>query len=384
MGILLNDFDLGNSAATELIKLEPEIKKGQEHDIDQLMVELFRAQGKLSLSKSSLLRAIHRSPSSAKNWMKLSEFLFMNEPFFHKVSFITDCGLLLSSNRNETKNSSAVDVSYYNRCSALTSTTKYKSKIRILKSIRASPNDPQNWLSLGIHLGSYNHKVSNINTNDIAAAENISLSSIRLAESHESSEMLEWARLLHADCIILNYEKINNEKPLLESALRDIDDITTNTQSSNIKQIGFFMLGQVLQIMGDTASALNAFKNSILLGSWSRPWIELGKLYQQLDLFEAAEFCFTYVCKLNPFTPITVEALLENGRGCIRSDQYQKAEEMINEALKIDSTSTAARFLQTAVMIQKKANASKIQKNITLFEESVNPQIIKWILNRQL
>jgi tetratricopeptide (TPR) repeat protein len=376
MGILLLDFELGSSAASELLKLSPELKHGYETDICDLLVELFICGGQVKVSKSFLLKAIHTFPSNSKHWMKLSEFLYIHDPLFKDVSLIGECALTISA---EHKVATYVDVSYLNRTAALTTSTHSKSKSLILKAIRTSPSDSRNWLSLGILIGQLAHiELTETSLSNIESMKYISSVAHHLANSNSDIDLIFWSRLLHADSNMLMYE-ISNQKNLFDEAINEIDFVTTNSQNRNLKKTGFFMLGQCLAIIKDNESALNAFKRSISLGDWIKPWIELGRLYSILNLNNAAQHCYDYV--INSFTKSNwhIFAHLETAKNSIRVNEDVRAEEAINEVLKIDNSNLAARFMQTIVMIHKKSPTSKIQKNVSMIEQLVSPDILMWL-----
>lgn len=372
MGISRQDWTLAQTAALELIKLEPEHFVEFNTEIDALMSQLHLAHREIKLSRRILVKAIRRCPSESKSWTKLASFLNNQEPSHSRVAFVGQCALLLSK-KQERINSTYVG--YTNRIAGFAKIMNKSSKSLFAKAIRANPSNSINWISIGNFLGSSAH----VNPDLLIATtmKGIAECACILSQSNGDIENVAWSSLMKADALFLIGEAEPSQSSV-DSAVLLIDQITTNSTNPSIKQVGYTMLGQALRSKGDLISALQAFKTAISFGeSWSTQWNELAKLYYSANFIHAAEACWKFIIGI-PSSPRHLEAYLNLTRSLVSCKSFDVAQEYVNECLKIDNTNLAARFFQTLVMIKKKTSAAKIQKNMQLMV-GLPSDVLSWL-----
>lgn len=82
IGLVLEDWTLAETAAAELLKLDPRILKEFDEDVDLLLCRMFTLTNNRIVSRGFFAKSIHKYPWKANLWSRLAEYEYMYESFF--------------------------------------------------------------------------------------------------------------------------------------------------------------------------------------------------------------------------------------------------------------------------------------------------------------
>ena len=367
MGIVIDDWTLVQTAAAELLRIEPELLKDQEQAMFDLLALIYLKQKEIATSQSYLLKSIHQSPESAQRWGNLAAFLCAYDPSNENAPKFALGAMLLSSKNNDVN---VLEIAGIHRSIGFVTKDRSVSLIHFQKALRLAPNNAQSWTSVAIFLINEVSEAYVIDLDKVELILKIAKNVELISELSSDKYMHDWSQLIRSEAFRLRGE--------VEMSLQLADEVTSQTSNLYIKQIGYSLMGICLKEQNDHQSAFNAFKTAISLdNTWENAWADLANVYMQTNDMDSAIECWTQVCQLK-YSSMKIHGYLQIARLKILQGAFEIANESVNEVLKIESGNLAARFMQTLIMIRKQSGAAKILKNMGLLSE-IPENMLTWL-----
>lgn len=371
LGVSTHDWQLAGSAASELFQLDPRRLENYDFEIFELLNEMCTLQGNFESAKRYIQKSIHRRPADAKRWARLAQFLYTNDPNVGNIAArISNCGhILLTKAKSATTGTNAADV---HRTAGFA--FPHDARTLFLKAIRAAPYRLENWMALSTDIGIALHSQTRgpVLGYTAESLKTISMASEAIANTNGSSEDVEWARLIRANA------ELECTPDEIDAHLGAVDEITTQSSNSAVKQTGYVIIGQILTLAGQLEPAVQAFKHAVCLDvTWGLAWNELSNAYSSLGLTSAANASWRQVA-VNLASPSRVESLLNLAKLGFLQEDHGSSQEAIGEVLKTDTDNQIARFMQTLLSVRKNSNA-KISKFVEALKPHFPETIIDWL-----
>ncbi|KAJ3268370.1 Superkiller protein 3 [Terramyces sp. JEL0728] len=370
LGILIGDWDLAQSSAAELIRIEPQHLEDVDYDIDVVLSQLFILQNDFETAKRFFAKTIHRYPWKAQRWARLSEFIYTYFSANAKTAItLVESSLAVSKAVHPSIHAdlkSTKEISVIHRISGVAVMSEgleaEKSSKKLSRAIMLDPGNAKNWLAMAIKKeGDSEYDLSQICAQSAKAID-------------PGSDTAIWASLVDSKA------KLNSNPDAVQDCIPVFDDIASSA-SGSLQQTAYGLLGMALYKMGDLASSIQSLKQSAVLSISSNSWIYslhlLGSIYLQNNFAQAALECFKKAQKVsnNPSNLTLLAGAL------FQTNQIQEANDIIMQASKSNSTSIATKFIQTLTnyKFDAKQNKSRITKNKEVLKSCINTKHYEWL-----
>ena len=362
MGIALDDFVLAQTAAAELIKLDPISMRGNEFDVDLVLSLLFSATSDPKTATRFLVKTVHRQPWLAGGWYRISLHLYCNSPRELNMSNnLTTSALRVNIQAaSHIKTNSAGERSslflQYGLSKFEISGVDRKVKSSISKALFLSPSSAKNWTALSMAL--------------LEGQESLTVAK-KLAVSAEKLEPSQFNQLIVL-ASELRYESIKNSV----SKIEEISD----TSSGHLKQVASAVLAHSMVTLGKHDQAIQLFEEAISLKGityvWLNPSIRLSQILVERGLFDDALKCIAR-CKADflPASHLFQAAIL------IWQGKFSEALASVGNVLKLDGENVLGKFQQTLLFrkLDAKKNHSRIERNFEYLEGKIDSIEMQWL-----
>ncbi|KAL2917247.1 Superkiller protein 3 [Polyrhizophydium stewartii] len=427
LGLVLQDWTLAQTAAAELLKLEPEVLGPFDSDADRVLAVLFSVQGQIKTARRFMCKAVHRFPWKAERWSRLAEQLLRHEPAASAVASTVAASALSvfeAASPDPLNPVTTAQVTDMQRAGGLAQLSdgnprsRRRARAALCKAIRSAPSNASNWLALGLHqcaetvaavsgcptieeprkrpLDSLAYIAAPGDGAETGIDEDVfgdraPLSSDdtahlvdRLADSvlalvgsaaGRATETAEWAHLLKAEALVQR-ASATGDAGLAAAAAQHADAVIGATSGDSVRKAGYVVLGRALRAAGDPATAGEAFNKAAAIdgGAWTAPLDELAAVYDVGAMPSEAEMAHQAALALLGGQPQCKLPILDRLAWLhVRSNNLATASERINEALQLDPTHPLARYLQTLVMVRSGktdgGSKGKLAKNMGMLRD---------------
>ncbi|KAJ2999956.1 Superkiller protein 3 [Globomyces sp. JEL0801] len=356
LGLVIDDWVLAQTAAAELLKLEPDVLDIWDEDMDN---------GQSSTARGFLAKSVHRyNGSKSSNSLSLS-------------------ALSIASHANSNVNTELESISQMSDIELVAGINSLvngdltgSARRHLSKSIMLSPSNAKNWIALSLELSSKGSPKIGDDTGYILAHKCALTAQLLNTDSdlHNWSTLISGNAILGSETLQLSYS--------LQDSLAEIDPIVSASEGT-LKQIGYFLLGRILNSLGELDSSIMAVKQAFVesmngILPWMTPLNRLGLMYYNCGRVSAAKMCFTYAQKLFPLNanPPLLLADLQ-----IKCDEFDEALNTLKAVTQLDRFSIPLRFLQTLILskIDSEKSKSRISKNKDIMKDLIPMPLIEWL-----
>jgi tetratricopeptide (TPR) repeat protein len=369
MGIVHEDWTLSQSAVTELLKLEPHLTVIVDEEIFLLLSRMFLLQGDSHVASKFLAKSVHRYPWQAKRWSSYSEFIAIHNHQIQNAQVLGTCADVLANHvltphlttdlneRSETVRTAGLI--------HLLSANEKMAKSKLSRALFLKPFDSRNWLALGIDRLAYQ---------DLSGMETC-LSAFQFLTTNDDDS--SWGVLLLCNSQLAQQKQGFNID--FSALLQQLDSIATQCNGF-IQEVAYVTLGRILFVMNELDDSVQSLKNAVSLAvssthHWVAPFFYLAKVYQNSNRFDAAWDCYDAALKTSHNkTPLVFQA-----QHLFRTNEYERALELINTAATHSSDSPTILFLQTICFreIDPKKYSYRISKNMEFLENSLDREFLQ-------
>jgi tetratricopeptide (TPR) repeat protein len=364
MGIALEDWTLAQSAASELVKLEPHVTMNYDEHIDVVLSRMFLLQGDSMIASRFMAKSIHRYPWQAKRWSRYSEFVAIHNHQIQNAKVLADCADVLDTELDSVQNRS--DGLCIAGLVQLLSADEQKSKSDLSRAILLNPSASKNWFALGMHRAGYQ---------DYSLMETcIEASEVLTKDEYQTS----WNQVLLCNSLLAQARKGDDVD--LSDSVQLLDSIASN-HVGFLQEVAYTTLGRMLIAMGEIEASIQSLKNSITLAAsnthhWIAPFLYLAQVYEQINRNDAAGMCYDAALHSNDKTLLLFQSLY-----LLRKEQYEKALELLNEFVKSAPTCDAIVFMQTICYqnIDPKKYSYRITKNVELLGANLDRDLFSFL-----
>jgi tetratricopeptide (TPR) repeat protein len=366
IGILTEDWTLAQSAAGELLKLEPHATARHDDQIDYILSRMFLLQGDVTVARRFFAKSVHRYPWVAIRWTNYAEFVSIHSHEIHSAQRLNSCAESLVSRRFS---SQYTNVNAENRDSKVYRTTgmialmegnEVNSKSNISRAVMMNPQDSGNWLALGME---------RLSQQDTDLAKRCSDAASLLSTVPED---VAWSQILSCNADL--QEPIESD---FSESIQILDSIASN-HSGFLQEVAYATLGRTLYAVGELESCLQSMKQAITMSlqsthHWIAPFLFLASIYVQLHRVEAAVKLYHMAQETSKdHTPLVFESLI-----MIRKKEYSKALDLLNSAVETMPESISIKYLQTIAFenIDSKKYQYRITKNKEFLTRVLDPAL---------
>ncbi|KAI8902630.1 hypothetical protein BC833DRAFT_572726 [Globomyces pollinis-pini] len=382
LGLVIDDWVLAQTAAAELLKLEPDVLDIWDEDMDNVLHCMFLLQGQSSTARGFLAKSVHRYPWKAMRWKRLIEhsYIYNGSKSSNSLSL---SALSIASHANSNVNTeleSILQMSDIELVAGINSLVNGdltgSARRHLSKSIMLSPSNAKNWIALSLELSSKGSPKIGDDTGYILAHK----CALTAQLLNTDSDLDNWSTLISGNAI-LGSETLQLSYSLQDS-LAQIDPIVSASEGT-LKQIGYFLLGRILNSLGELDSSIMAVKQAFVesmngILPWMTPLNRLGLMYYNCGRVSAAKMCFTYAQKLFPLNanPPLLLADLQ-----IKCDEFDEALNTLKAVTQLDRFSIPLRFLQTLILskVDSEKSKSRISKNKDIMKDLIPMPLIEWL-----
>ncbi|KAI8929766.1 hypothetical protein BC831DRAFT_395884 [Entophlyctis helioformis] len=411
LGLVLGDWTLAQTAAAELIKLEPEVLGALDAEADWVLSSLFVLQGQTKTARGFLAKAVHRYPWKAARWSKLAELMYCHSPTSSAVAAsvaVSGLSIFAASRPDPLNPVTTAQVSDMQRIGGLAMLSDSEprrlraGRSALCRAIRSSPSSMSNWLALGLHeaASAITHEPPAPLTclDHAAVLTRVADAALALAGDAHTAEAAGWAHLLKAESLLqqgiaLKPAAEQDSAAYLGQAVQVADSVINLVSNAAIKQAGYVQLGRALHESGDLATASQALRMATEIENaptWTLPLQELARVYSASSQTADAMLCYEAALSLVDATPkAKLPILLRLAHGLMEALDDASASEHINAALQLEPSNAGARLMQTLLMVRSGGGTgkdkNKIAKNMALLGESddagygVEPVLVEWL-----
>ncbi|KAI9105448.1 hypothetical protein DFS34DRAFT_574925 [Phlyctochytrium arcticum] len=363
LGIVHKDSGLAQSAAAEILKVDPVSPELDSTNARQLLSTLWNLQGDKKRSASILAKAIRQKPWLASRWQSLSQWhqRYLPGPALLRLS---DATLALQRSHSEAASPEAKMTVQLSTGLALlasppaTMHDKHNRRGRsaIQRAIFLNPGAGESWAALALYLRA-----------DLAVsgAESEALGShpptaatcgliLRVAETAATTKASEWTTLLLAEGLVTKGEVVaatgasDEAQELSATAVKQAMSLIDKSENSRLQAAIALVVGRASKLSGAFPDALASFKRAAMFGS-QLALEELGALYSSFSLYTAAVAAYQRAALVGPsFTPLLRAARCTMEAPSLGLPTF----DFLNDALRISPKSSAARFLQILAYIR--------------------------------
>jgi tetratricopeptide (TPR) repeat protein len=356
IGIITEDWTLTQSAAGELLKLEPHVTVNHDDQIDYLVSRMFLLQGDVTVAQRFFAKSVHRYPWLANRWTKYAEFVAIHS---HEIIFAQKLGICaesVSSIRFSSQITRSRDGGSNSKVFRTTGTISLmegnaeNAKSNLSRAVMMNPQDFGNWLALGME---------RISRQDTKLAKRCSQVASLLAVTPEN---VAWEQILSAAVDLQSPAETN-----LVETIQILDSIASN-HSGFLQEVAYTTLGRTLYASGELDSCIQSLKQAITLSlqsthHWVGPFLFLASIYLQLNRVDAAILLYQTARETSKDrTPFIFESLV-----LIWKKEYSKALELLNVAVETMPESISIKYLQTIAF--ENIDAKKFQYRISKNKE---------------
>ncbi|KAJ3315870.1 Superkiller protein 3 [Boothiomyces sp. JEL0838] len=370
LGVLLGDWELAQSSAAELIKIEPHHLDSIDYEIDFVLSRMFILQNDIATAKRFLAKAVHRYPWKAQRWARLSEFIYTHISPLSKVAITLSEGSVAISKAVQpnihAELNSTVDNAELHRISGIAlmcdGDQPAKSSRLLSKAIMMNPSDAKNWLALALEKE---------NTQEFALSEKCA-NSARAIDA--DSDTAVWGALINANVQL----QANPES--IQDCVAICDNIAS-ASNGTVQQVAYAILASALYKLNDISSCIQALKQSVAQTLVSNSWIYslhlLGSIYLQNSFAAAAIECFKKAHEIDS-NPASITLL---AGALLQSGEINQANEIIMQASKQAPNSIGIKFIQTLTNFKfdAKQNKSRITKNKEFLKSCIDTKYYSWL-----
>ncbi|KAJ3317460.1 Tetratricopeptide repeat protein 37 [Boothiomyces sp. JEL0866] len=370
LSVLLSDWNLAQSSAAELIKIEPQYLESLDFDVDFVLSRMFVLQNDFETAKRFLAKAVHRYPWKAKRWARLSEFIYTHlSPLSQTAIILSESALEISKAIQPSIHAelnSTINISEIHRISGVAlmaaGDQTIKSSRILSKAIMMNPSNAKNWVALALEKDS---------SSESELSQRCANSAIAL---QHDSDISKWASL------VISNGQLTSNPDSVQECITVCDNIASSAQGA-LQQTAYGILGTALFRMNDLASSIQALKQSVVLALNSSSWIYslhmLGSIYLQNSFASAAIECFkkAHEVSSNPASLTLLAGAL------LQANEIQQAHEIIMQASKQVPNSIGMKFIQTLANFKynAKQNKSRITKNKELLNSCIDTKYYSWL-----
>ena len=352
MGVVLKDWTLAQTAAAELIKLEPHIIDDLDADVDFVLGCIFAASNQTATVKRFLAKSIHRCPWKAMRWSKMAEFIYSsNLTVLSKVATLLSQNALVIASQIQTSLKpnlqSTNTMSDGLRIAALSllsaggvAGAPHKSQRYLSKAIRLNPTLAKNWLAMSIDVASR------------GCDDTIAFKTACATQAFDTGLVGVWAEAMKIHLTLLEGQKAGKENEI-QAALAVVDGICSNS-TGLLQVVGYCLMARGLQLLQSNQAAIQALQQAISVASsstptsWKYPWYLLSKLLAELDQIPSAIEVLKS-CGEEDACARILEASLCMMTG---ADGRAAAFEIVGDVVRRSVHSAPAKFLQTLILAQ--------------------------------
>lgn len=359
LGLVKEDWTLAQTAAAELLKLEPHTK---DEEVDLVLSKMFLLQGQSDTAKRFLAKSVHRYPWKSELWSRISEFLYQNVPTDSVALMTSNTALKLeylsnSTHRNDSIVGSVLSFAQSRQVAGLVQLSAGKpSRAHLSRAVFMNPSNADHWQALSIELSSHSDEAS------LNLSKSMADNSVCVAKSDAQAQ---WAQIISCNAIV----ELHSFGDFGLTACMSILDAIASQTIGVIQQMAFMVLGKLLYILDDLPSSIQSLKQSILLQNtpWVEPILQLASVYEKSGRLLACKCCLEYACHNSP----SLISYLNLAMLSIKLGDYSSAFGNTNEAAKL-AESTTTKYLQTLIMtkMDSEKNEKRIKKNKLALEEN--------------
>ena len=366
----MEDWTLAQTAAMELLKIEPHIMKEFDADADFVLGCLFLSSGQIPTMKRFLSKSIHRYPWKASRWSKLAEAIYSFTPLLSKIccrlSESASCLAAYSFKEHLPRDT----LSSIQRTLGL-STLSYKGRTstgqrQLSRALLMNPTDGKNWIALSIQL---------------TCSPDQSLAAFRTCESLSKIDVearyTGWVKVLACNAR-LGLDLAENQ---IHELLVELDSVCS-CSTGFLQQVAFTVLSRALEALNNTPAAIQALKQALVLPGmssitpWNGPLYLLFQLYLKHNLIPTAIACLHQIKQES--LPLLLEAAIK-----LECREDSLAFEL---AGKINHESSVGRFIQSVVLARSedlgggvKKKLARIDRNKSLMAGFIDQVALEWL-----
>ncbi|RKO90825.1 hypothetical protein BDK51DRAFT_28769, partial [Blyttiomyces helicus] len=375
LGLVRGDAALAQSAAAEIVRINPEDAGGLDADVDWVLSRFFLAQGNLKAAKGFLAKSVHRYPSRADRWAKLTDMLYRYAPdALSPIIATTATSATLPSPPHPGAIPITIGIALLATASTLRRIT---ARTALHRAVRAAPHNPRTWLGLALQARADAALTPSVSR--CTAAANVANAAGAVGD--DDGVDAQWAHLIRADALAAGARIVDGAgSDDLDVAGAIAERVAIAAEANpRLRAAAFAVVARVRRTRGDVAGAVAGYKGSLdVLPANAAVWQELASTYATLSLFTAADLCHRQTLSTLPATsPTKLPALLRLARQAISLSTPALASEAIAEALIVDPASTVPRRLQALLQIRTGGAAKAVK---ALAAADPHELWVNWIL----
>lgn len=357
MGIVLKDWTLAQTAAEELMKLEPHVVDDLDADVDFVLGSIFAASNQSSTVKRFFAKSIHRYPWKAERWSKMVEFICSSNltALSREAILLAQNALVISSqvqpslkpdlqSTDQTSNNLRIAAASLLSAGGAVG-APLKSQRYLSRAILLKPTLAKNWLAMSVDIASRGFDGSNMSS--------LASKTACAAQAFDTGLIGIWSEAMKIHLILINSLQGGSSESELHAALSVIDGICSST-TGLLQVVGYCLMARGLYLLQNSQAAIQALQQAITLASsltatvWRLPWLLLSKLLADLDQVSSAIEVLKS-CGEGDICAQLLEASLYMMKGV---DGRAKAFETVGGILRRNDYCPPAKFLQTLILAQ--------------------------------
>jgi len=386
-GLAQNDVGLAQAAASELVKVPPDvlIDSGLTEDFDLLLSRLFLLLGNTATSKHFLSKSIHRHPSKSQNYTRLARLLLQVQPESARMAFgLSRCAESLENTVSNSSSTAASVAEMWNvgGIGAIgVGGLLDDARTRISKAIRSMPTSVDAWFGMAIFVWSgivHADRVGGDVSSMYAKLERIvkfvegecitlATAAERLRDSLRVSKLMtlrSWTRLL--GCEVQIYKAaVRSDASFAKGAVGIAEDVAATATDVRVRAACFVVIGRAYASVGERDTGIGFMRQAV--GVLGCAWEELAQLYMSQKKHAAARACL--VTSLTTMSGRKrIPALLRLSLIGLVEGDFAVVSESIGEALQLvdgdQELSNLCRGIQAVLLI----STGKGEKGLKLIE----------------